>query len=252
MAKKVSIFEQVAEQWEADEQSTFKGNPVSEYYRRISCSTDTKVIGRVFPQTEYINTVIAHEIKYHAFCWFPARFDRIELRKSAKLTDCISTAALPSNAFIISDRALKVFQGFDQGKHVIYPATVHHKGSISEYHVLHFINEMEGQLDCAKSRFHVTDMMGKPKFSIGIMDQGELEDKRKLVHEGAFPGTEKFDYVRLTFGYFGPSVRTPDIFTIMRAGTEPYISVGLADAIVEAGLTGFRINEALDLADPAE
>src|SRR5690606_20133509 len=148
----------------------------------------------------------------------------IELRKSAKLTDCISTAAISAHAFILSDKALKVFQRFDLGKHAIYPATVHHKDTINDYHVLHFINDMEERLDCSRSRFHVTDMMGKPRFNIEVKNLEDLRAKRERVKKGELPGTEEFDYVRLTFGHFVPGTRHPDIFTIRCVGVEKFIT----------------------------
>lgn len=249
MAKKVNVFDEVARQWQVDERSAFKENPASKVYRTISSSTVTKVIGR-WPQVSHINTFIAHELDYHKFPWFPVKFDRIDLYRSAKLTDIISTAAISAHAFIISDRALKLFQRFDLGKHAIYPAAIHHKDSVNEYHVLHFINDVEDRLDFKRSRFHVTDMMGTPRFGIDIKDLEDLRAKREQVKKGKLPGTEEYDYVRLTFGHFVADPGLPDIFSIRCAGIDTFITSTLASAINEAGLTGFQILPAQELADP--
>ncbi|MDX9751605.1 MAG: hypothetical protein RBT71_11035, partial [Flavobacteriales bacterium] len=101
-----------------------------------------------------------------------------------------------------------------------------------------------------RSKFHVTDMVGKPRFSIEVKDLEDLRAKRERVKKGELPGTEKFDYVRLTFGHFVPGTRHPDIFTIQCAGVHAFITSTLATAINEAGLTGFEILPVLDLADP--
>lgn len=249
LAKKRNIFEEVAQHWQDDERSAFSGNPVSKNYRNLTTATDRKVVGR-WPQVSDINTFIAHEIKFHEFPWFTIRFDRIELQRSARLTDCLSTAAISAHAFILSTKALNVFHRFDLGKHAIYPATVHHKESINEYHVLHIINDMEGLLDCSRSRFHVSDMLGKPRFGIQITDLEELRAKREQVKKGELPGTEEFDYVRLTYGHFIADAGLPDIFSIRCAGVDPFITSTLAAAIHEAGLTGFQITPTLELADP--
>ncbi len=221
---------------------------MSTQYRVLATSTDRKVVGR-WPQVSYINTFIAHEIKFHEFPWFPIRFDRIELYRSAKLTDCLSTAAISAHAFILSTKALNVFKRFDLGKHAIYPATVNHKESTNEYHVLHIINDMEGLLDCSRSRFHITDMMGKPRFRIPITDLEDLRVRREQVKKGLLPGTEEFDFVRLTYGHFIADAGLPDIFSIRCAGVDPFITSTLAAAIHEAGLTGFQITPTLELAD---
>lgn len=248
MAKKRNIFEEVAQQWQTEERSAFTGNAVSKQYRVLTTSTDRKVVGR-WPQVSDINIFIAHEIKSHVFPWFPIRFDRIELYRSAKLTDCLSTLAISAHAFILSTKALNVFQRFDLGKHAIYPATVHHKESTNEYHVLHIINDMEVHLDCSRSRFHVTDMMGKPRFRIDVKDLADLVEKREKIKKGELYGTEEFDYARLTFGYFVPGTSHPDIFSIRCGSSEAYITSSLASAIHESGLTGFNIIPAVDLAD---
>lgn len=250
--KRINVFEQAAAQMDADGRSAFRGNPVSKHFRTLSTSTDTKVIGRVWPQTAYINTSIAHQLNHHELADMPIRFDRIELRKSSKLTDCISTAAISAHAFIISDKALMVFRRFDLGRHAVYPATIFHKDVVAQYHVLHFVNDAQDQLDCTRSKFHITDILGRPKGPIEIKSLKQLEDNARRVHEGEFPGTKKYDFVRMTVGYFVRGFSTPDVFTIKFAGTDIYISIRLAEAIESEGLTGFTIDEVLDIADPGE
>lgn len=244
-----NIFERVAEQLEEDRKLAYKDNPVSTKYLRLSNSTDLKVIGRQYPQTDYINLGLAHSLKFHELSNNPINFERIELYKSSKLTDNISTAAISAHAFVLSKRALDVFRQFDLGEYKIYPATIFHKGIANEFGVLHFTNDLQGELDFKKSKFHVSNILGSYEFDIPINSQDDYEKKRQLVKNAEYPGTEKWWYVNLKYGLFknGKDTKTPDLFTIFSSSDNPYISAELGQAIIDNKLTGFQIDRIYNL-----
>lgn len=122
-----NIFEQAAEIMKRNEVKAFAGNSPSGNYFQVGHTTEAKVVGRRYPQTAYINTAIAHLLEFRELSPYPIKFDRIELHKSAKLTDCISTAAISAHAFLLSKKALEIFRQFKLGTHTVYPATVFHK-----------------------------------------------------------------------------------------------------------------------------
>jgi len=249
MKETKNVFERVAEQLEADRRLAYKGNPVSTKHFRLSNSTDLKEIGRQYPQTDYINLGIAHSLKFHELSSAPIKFEKIELYKSSKLTDNISTAAISAHAFILSKRAIEVFKQFNLGEHKIYPATIFHNRIANEYGVLHFTNDLQVELDFQNSSFYVANILGSYEFDISIDNKEDYEKKRMLVKNAEYPGTEKWWYVRLKYGVFinGKETRTPDIFTIFSSSENPYISAQLAQAIIDNELTGFQLDRIYNL-----
>jgi hypothetical protein len=251
-----NIFERVAEQLEQDRKLAYKDNPVSTKYFRLSNSTDLNVIGRQYPQTDYINLGVAHSLKFHELHINPIDFKKIELYKSSKITDNISTAALSAHAFILSKRALNVFKQFNLGEHKIYSATIFlkgatilHKGVAHDYGVLHFTNDLQSELDFHNSKFYVANILGSYEFDISIDNKDDYEKKRQLVKNAEYPGTEKWWSVRLKYGVFtnGKETRTPDLFTVFSSSENPYISSELAQAIVNNELTGFQLDRIYNL-----
>ncbi len=251
MKEAKNVFERVAEQLEADRRVAYKDNPVSRKYFRLSNSTDLKVIGRQYPQTDYINLGIAHSLKFHELSSAPIKFERIELFKSSKLTDNISSAAISAHVFILSMHALNIFKQFNLGEHKIYPATIFHKGVAHEYGVLHFTNDLQADLDFQNSNFYVANILGSYEFDISIDSKEDYEKKRLLVKNAEYPGTEKWWYVRLKYGVFinDEEKRTPDLYTIISSSENPYISAELAQAIIDNEITGFQLDRIYNLKD---
>lgn len=244
-----NIFERVAQTLESDLQPAFKGNKPSSNFLRLSVSTDSKQIGRRFPQVEYINLMFAHLLQFDELFKPPLKFEKIELYKSSKLTDCISTAAISAHAFILSKKALNVFQQFELGNYKIYPATVYHKGTGHEYGVLHFVNDLQPNLNFNESKFYVSNLLGGYEFDLHVDDIDDYEIKRQKVKNAEMEGTKKWWYLSLKYGVFEENSITSDLFTVFSSQTNPYVSKALGQAIVDNGLTGFDLERVYNIAD---
>lgn len=251
----MNIFERIAEIMEEDRLEAFNGNPPSTKYLQLSESTDTKVIGRHFPQTDHIDLKIAHSLSFHNLSKTPVNFKRIELHKTARVTDVLSTAAISAHAFLLSRKALEVFLQFDLGKHEIYPATVYHNGGKYDYGVLHFVNDLHGIVDFTKSEFYLANILGGYERDIEIESRQDYDTKWKLVSQGIYPETQDFWSIKLKHGILdlnmleGSRQASPDIFTILSSSEEVYTTKALAQAIVDEDLTGFNISKVYALKD---
>jgi hypothetical protein len=249
MKKSTNIFEKVAVTLEQDRKRAFIDNPCSDKYFELSHLTDTKEIGRHYPQTDYINLEIAHSLVFDELLKEPVKFEQIKIHKTSKLTDCISTAAIAAHAFLLSKRTLDIFRQFDLGNYKTYPATVFHNDVAHEYGVIHFVNDLHSKLDFAKSKFYVADMLGSYQFDVDVTDEKDYESIRQLIKQGEYPNTEKWSYLSLKFGVFQNGIIPPDIFTIFSSSTNPYITTRFAQTIFDNELTGFKIERAYNIAD---
>ncbi|WMJ72240.1 hypothetical protein RCC89_03540 [Cytophagaceae bacterium ABcell3] len=242
-----NIYEHVADLMKENQQKAFLGNPLSEAFFQLNHSTNTKNIGRNFPQTSYINLDFAHQLEFHFLPSNSLIFERIEIYKTSKLTDLISTAAFSAHAYILSKNAVNVFQKFDLGQHKIYPATVYHKDIPHEYGVLHFVTDLQDNLDFAHSSFYVSNILGGFEFDIDIANKEDFEIKQNLVKNGEYPNTKKWWSVGLKWGIWKGEARFPDIFKISNSDCNPYITNKLGQAIFDNKLTGFEIKGVFNL-----
>ena len=150
-----NILDYVVDSLNDDLARAFVGNNVSEDFLEMTVSTENKIIGSKYPQTEYIDLDKAHSLKFESLSNEVLEFKKIELHKSAKLTDCISTSAFSAYAFLLSEKAIAILKKFNLGTYKIYPATVFHKGEQFEYGVLHFVNDLHDKMNFSKSLFYV-------------------------------------------------------------------------------------------------
>jgi hypothetical protein len=244
-----NLFDDVAKGWERDEMRAFYGNPVSNRFYQLENIMETKIVGKHFPQTSYINTFISQMLSFHEFPDFEIKFDKIELYSTSKLTDSISTGAISAYAFILSHKAIEVFKQCDLGKYKIFPATVVHKENEFDYYVLQFINDFNTDLDFNQSKFYVANMLSGYEFDIKIKDINDFKNKFQLVHKGEWPGTEEYWYIRLKLGVFKKETTLNDIFSIDSSTINPYISSKLRHLIIDNKLTGFKINNVYNILD---
>ena len=138
----MNIFEKIADKLKKTENDAYNKNETSFDLFEISHCTDTSIIGRDYPQVDFIDLEKAHSINYHnkpnTF-----EFDKITLYKTAKLTDVISTAAISAHGFMLSKKALDIFTSQNIGKFCIYPANLIHKGASYKYCYLTMILQMK-------------------------------------------------------------------------------------------------------------
>ncbi len=251
MKPKLNIFENVAEALIEERNMAFKDNSRSTNYFELLHATD-KTIGRKFPQTDFIELLKAHALKNDKLSNISLKFDRIELYKSAKLSDCISTGAFSRNAILLSRKALEIFEKFSLGNYKIYDAKVYHNYEEYEYGVLHFVNNLQNLIDFKLSTFYVSDVLGSYEFDIEIISEKDYEEKVQLVKNRKLPKKDNYGSINLKLGIFkeNPQIKTlPDIFTISSSAIGPYISKDLAQAIISNNLSGFEIKEIYNIQD---
>lgn len=242
-----NIFERISEIMQEDQHKAFVGHPSSKRFIQLNYSTDSKVIGRKYPQTDYINLGYAHHLKFYELPRENIKFGKIELYKSAKLTDLISTAAFSAYAYLLSKKALDIFKKFNLGRYRIYPATVYHKGAEHEYGVLHFTNDLIDHLDFTRSKFYVANILGGYEFDIEINSKEDYEKKRKQVKNAEYPNTEEWWYVNLKWGVWKEKMTVTDLFTIFSSDSNPYVSKELSEEILNKELTGFEFKRVYNI-----
>lgn len=249
MEENNNIFEKVAGILNSYKNSGLENNEISNKYFIMSNSTETKVIGNKFPQTEYIDLKIAHSLSFHSLPNQNVTFDKIEIYKSSKLTDLISTMAFSAHAFILSEKATEIFKTFNLGEHRIYKAFVYHKGNKYNYFVLHFLNDLKNELDYHNSTFQISDILGRHICDLEIKDKEDYESKKELIKSGDYPEVEKWSSIKLKKGIFKDTNNINDIFTLECSSIDKFISSGLKQAIIDNNLTGFQIAEVRNIHD---
>lgn len=237
----MNIFERVAKRLKREEESAFEGNPISGDFFEISHSTDAKVIGRKFPQTDFIELSIAHAIKFHEIQTANLKFNEIRLYPSSKLTDCVSTAAISAHGFLLSERALDIFKKFHLGTHKTFPAKMKFEGQNHSYFYLQIKNDTMQSIDFKRSSFYIVDTLSVPVKDFEINNEQEYNVISKKIFLGEMDEIEEYSSLNLKKAVFLKDARIPDFFTIDACRTTLFITQRLNDRIIEAGLTGFEI-----------
>jgi hypothetical protein len=249
MVESLNIFERVAETIKEEQSAAFINGPASTKYFSICHTTEPKDIGQHYPQTREIDISAAHSLKFDHLPPNSIDFGFIHIHKGSKLTDFLSTAAFAGHAFILSSKAIKVFEQFDLGKYKIHPATVLHNGKRYDYGVLQFTNDFHSELDFTNSHFYVANILGGYEFEIDVESLEDYEFKSNEVKKGLYLGTKRWWYVRLKSGTFSSNTHTPDLFTVFSSSIGPFISPKLAEAFIENRLTGVKIERVYNLRD---
>ena len=244
-----NIFEIAAKQIEEKRNSAFRDNLISNRLLELKLSTDTKVIGKQFPQAVDINLELADQFAFHKLASESIRFDKIILHKSAKLTDFVSNCLIAAYAYVISKKTYDLLIEFNLGNHRFYPATVFHKSKGYDYYVFQFVNEFNDSLDFQKSKFYVTDLLGGYQFDIEVKDKMDFEYKRQLIQNGEYPGTKKFWDIGLKSGLLNDFDKIPDIFSIQCSVTKPYIKANLGQALFENKIVGIDLKIVKNIID---
>ncbi len=237
----MNIFEQAAKKIKQDEDSAFIENPVSNSFFEIKESSDNKKIGRQYPQVDSINLTLAHSITYHQMPRRNLKFDEIELYKSAKLTDIISSGAICADGLLLSEKILKIFKNYKLGKHKVFKAKVSHKGEKYDYGYLQIMNDLKNCIDYKMSSFYVTDMLGKPVSDFEINDIQEYEKMGKKIHSGEITEFKEYSYLKIKSAFFKNNSQIPDFFTLDPCGITLFISKRLRDELVNNNISGSEI-----------
>ncbi|TWU04415.1 hypothetical protein [Stieleria varia] len=173
----------------------------------------------------------------------------LELSRAAKWTDVLS-AGLWSHAFLLSDKALAVFEQFDLGKSKKYKAEVRRGKEVQRYTLLFVANHvLMEDIDIGECEFYLEEMSGSPKHLVEVSSVEDLKQKKVQAMKGELEGSKRFNrlaYKKLTF--MAGHAPKPAIFGMGKlSATETYVRRELYEALRDAGLTGleFRRNNKL-------
>ena len=236
----MNIFEKIADKLKETENEAYCKNETSFELFEISHCTDTSIIGREYPQVDFIDLEKAHSINYHnkpnIF-----EFNKITLHKTSKLTDIVSTAAISAHGFMLSKKALDIFTSKNIGKHSIYPANLIHKGASYKYFYLLFDNDITNEIDFKQSTFFIANLLGKPQMDININSPKEFESTRNKIKKGEFKNIKKSYYLRVKNCVFKNSINNISFFTLRPLGVTQFINKELKDKLESNNITGLSI-----------
>lgn len=239
----MNILETAKAREDFDFRTQYSPDRYSLKFLRLGESTDSKVIGRKYPQVNIIDSKAAYSIGSDKFN-DNLKFDKISLYKSSKLTDILICIEISAPALLLSKKALDVFQSCNLGNYRIYPATVELKDKTFEYGVLHFLNNLSVNLDFERSSFYTANSADIYKSDIDITD---MEDYSKKNTDMFFSqGNDRFSRINLKEGFL-KNKEIPDIFEMDFLPERPIITLKLAEAIVKHGLTGFEFFKVYNL-----
>lgn len=173
----------------------------------------------------------------------------LKLKGTAKWTDVLSSE-LWSEGYLLSDKALAVFEQFDLGNSKKYKAEVRRRKEVERYTYLFVANHVSMEdLDIENCEFYLEDMLGSPKHLVEVTSSDDFALKKKQAFEGELEGSSRFNrlaYKKATFR--AGHAPKPVIFGMGKlSATDVYIRQELYQALREAGVTGleFRRNNKL-------
>ena len=142
------------------------------FYELKNC-VDTSIIGRQYPQCQTVQKgVDAHmSTSFYPFykfaripdCYpnFIPQLDGMELRRSAKLTDFISSIYLYRP--VVNKRAIHVLTFLNYGSHRIYPLTIVTKWGNKKYYYIYMLNYGKFSVIWDKTKFYSTELALRTK-----------------------------------------------------------------------------------------
>jgi hypothetical protein len=165
----------------------------------------------------------------------------LKLRPSAKWTDVLSSDFW-SEGYMLSDRALAVFDRFPLGRSAQYKAVVAGRREQRPYTYLFTANHItHDDIDFPRSEFYISDMIGTPLQLIEIGSAEEFDQKRRQINQGEMEGFKRFSGLRPKRIQLKPG-HAPQaaIFGLGTFGTDMYVRRELYEALRDAGVTGLE------------
>jgi hypothetical protein len=206
-------------------------------YYKMKNST-AKETGRVYPQVNCLTQFYAHQLSPWEFPSFVPKLD-FELRKAAKLTDILSTAAINGDGLIMSDKAKAVFSKFNLIKNKFFNANIIilKTNQTVPYNYFHPSEpELSKVIDYKKSKFSETEYTFK-KNSIEITSYNHYLDMQAKDEEAKFGVVLDEIYVTEEFD------KTLDLFTFLPF-CDTFISDRLRDELLAEGISGLVFEQA--------
>lgn len=225
----------------------FQDQDYSKKFLGMRNATNRKEVGLKFPQVDKMNTEKAYSLSTDSFGAEDLRFDEIRLFDSAKLTDLLSCVHITAHAYLLSDKAVQIFEKFNLGSYRLYPATVEYKGEKYSYQVLQFINPVDTLLDFLTTQFCANKH--EYLFDVPVKDYAELQKVNAELYLGGYADAPRRSRAVLKKGVFAHPEKVPNVFSISHSLTWRFVSVELAQAIVDAELTGFEFTKSYEFKD---
>ncbi len=161
-----------------------------------------------------------------------------ELDNKTKLTDFISYngSYLRCKCLLVSEKALRLLQGFHLPEHVVYPATIEYKKKKVEYFILLPTRIHNEAIDYLQTQFYIEDRLTKVQKTIRPVDEKEFGSKRFKMKP-----LETVEALDNKIYFMEGAVLNLDLILVILRRTEFYISDGLRVALLESDLTGYEV-----------
>ena len=248
MSKKISPLDRAAEELTARADTISKGRLGSDSFCEVSHCLDTEVIG-AFPQAtpptpggDFIDDGYLYFDRFPEPAGDPIK---LHLKHGAILTDVLSSTT-HLLCFLVSPRALEVFNRFNLGNVRFYEAVVTgNENDKLRYTYIFLCNHItSNDIDFARSECFLVDMISQPIGEIAVANNNDYLDKREKARAGSLPDSEPFCRIAIGKVQLLPGHKPQaDIFGISDIDTRIYASTALRDALLEAEITGLEFGE---------
>jgi hypothetical protein len=242
---KIDILDEASKLHEKIVDDIVKEQNVSSDYFEFKHSTGNE-IGRTFPQVDFIS--FTPEIySIYDFSRLPAITDfngRIELKKSAKPTDLLSSWQ-HGNGIMISSRCYEIVKKFNLGKHAFYHFKCIHKFNEYDYVYLALDNHLVDMIDYSKSIFYTTNLFDEFIQDISFSSKSEMLNYISVINK------DKYNKEGYKEGLVEKDLELKNVFIkseyhyldIIERYSTYYISKRLKDILEVNNMTGIEFKQ---------
>ncbi|MBI0400765.1 imm11 family protein [Cyclobacterium marinum] len=206
----------------------------------IGVDSDSKDVGKVFPQVHCLTQAHAHRLSCHEMPDFEPKLEFI-LEPKAKFSDIISDASISASGLLISEKFKNVLKDFNIGNHKYFTAKIKdQKEEIEQtYYWLHLYNpKTTDWINYKCSKFYYTEY----GFRAGDVEIDSFADSRKKKNElVGNMGTIEADKIVLNEN-FDKSI---DLFALEYFDYNVHISERLRIKILESKLKGIKWDKSI-------
>lgn len=242
---KIDILDEAAKLHEKTVDAIVNEQNVSSDYFEFKYSSGHD-IGRTFPQVDRIRFT-PELCSIYDFSKLPAKSDfegSIELKKSAKPTDLLSTWQ-PGNGIMISSKCFETIKNFNLGKSAYYNFKCYHKYNEYDYVYLALDNHLLDMIDYSKSIFYTTNLFDE------FMKDITFSSKSEMLSFISYLNKDKYNKEGYKEGLIENGVEIKKVFIkseyhdfdIIKRYSSYYISKRLKDNLESNKMTGIEFKE---------
>jgi len=212
-----------------------------EYYI-LKKSTEKNIIGSEYPQIQTMGGTVnrdaddsLYNVYSNKFPDFIPNLNYFIVESKSILTDVLS-ASMISFGFIVNDKVKNIFEQHKLPPHKFYPATVQYNAKFyNNYYWFFFVSDVLNFVDYDKTSFFITDMIGEK-----IEDCKETKTANSLTNlKEVLPDDRDINSDLIIFKK--EIIEKYDIFKIGFGDYYTFASKKIADNLINANITGFRI-----------